>query len=130
MSKPPTYVWPTLRAHNPSALIDFLVRAFGFVEVVRYGSGDFVDHAELSWPRGGGLMIGTHRDNDETWPVAPGSAGTYVVTDEPDALFERAVKEGAKMVIGPQDTDYGSREFVVRDIEGNRWSFGTYGGAR
>ena len=46
MSKPPIYVWPTLRAHDPSALIDFLVRAFGFVEVVRYSSGDFVDHAE------------------------------------------------------------------------------------
>jgi uncharacterized glyoxalase superfamily protein PhnB len=24
------------------------------------------------------------------------------------------------------DTDYGSREFSVRDPEGNLWSFGTY----
>jgi uncharacterized glyoxalase superfamily protein PhnB len=26
------------------------------------------------------------------------------------------------------DTDYGSREFTVRDPEGNLWSFGTYPG--
>ena len=25
-------------------------------------------------------------------------------------------------------TDYGSRDFAVRDPEGNRWSFGTYRG--
>ena len=28
----------------------------------------------------------------------------------------------------PHDTDYGSRDFAVRDPEGNRWSFGTYRG--
>jgi len=27
------------------------------------------------------------------------------------------------------DTDYGSRDFSVRDPEGNLWSFGTYGPA-
>ena len=29
----------------------------------------------------------------------------------------------------PFDTDYGSRDFTVRDPEGNLWSFGTYRGA-
>ena len=24
------------------------------------------------------------------------------------------------------DQEYGSRDFAVRDLEGNRWSFGTY----
>jgi len=28
----------------------------------------------------------------------------------------------------PHDTDYGSREFAVRDLEGNLWSLGTYRG--
>ncbi|TWG84000.1 hypothetical protein L603_002200000110 [Cellulosimicrobium cellulans J34] len=27
-----------------------------------------------------------------------------------------------------RDTDYGSRELVLRDPEGNLWSFGTYRG--
>jgi uncharacterized glyoxalase superfamily protein PhnB len=29
-------------------------------------------------------------------------------------------------VHGLVDTDYGSRDFSVRDPEGNLWSFGTY----
>jgi uncharacterized glyoxalase superfamily protein PhnB len=46
--------------------------------------------------------------------------------DEPDALFERATGAGAEVVMEPTDQDYGSRDFTVRDPEGNLWSFGTY----
>jgi uncharacterized glyoxalase superfamily protein PhnB len=52
----------------------------------------------------------------------------YVVCDNPDELFERAVGAGAELVRGLRDEDYGSRGFTVRDPEGNLWSFGTYGG--
>jgi uncharacterized glyoxalase superfamily protein PhnB len=51
-----------------------------------------------------------------------------VVTDAPDALHDRAVAAGAEVFQPLHDTDYGSREFSVRDPEGNRWSFGTYRG--
>ena len=54
--------------------------------------------------------------------------GGYVVTDEPDALYERAKAAGAEIIRAPHDTDYGSRDFAARDPEGNRWSFGTYRG--
>ena len=50
--------------------------------------------------------------------------------DDPDALFERASATGAEVVQELIDTDYGSRDFSVRDPEGNIWSFGTYGPAR
>jgi uncharacterized glyoxalase superfamily protein PhnB len=33
------------------------------------------------------------------------------------------------VIRGLTDQDYGSREFSVGDLEGNRWSFGTYRGA-
>jgi len=33
---------------------------------------------------------------------------------------------GADIVAEPYDTDYGSREFTARDLDGNVWSFGTY----
>ena len=33
---------------------------------------------------------------------------------------------GAEIVMDLHDTDYGSREYMVRDPEGNLWSFGTY----
>lgn len=131
---PAPQVWPTLQARDARALIRFLVDAFGFEETAVYGEGDRVDHAELSWPPGGGIMLGSAVEEvpadspRDGWSLAPGSFGAYVVTDEPDALFARATAAGAEVVTGLNDTDYGSRGFAVRDPEGNYWSFGTYRG--
>ena len=127
-TNPPPQVWPTLRARDARALIRFLVDAFGFEETVVYGDGDMVHHAQLSWPSGGGIMMGSARpdaDRDD-WALQPGTFGAYVVTDDPDALFKRATAAGASVLMELHDTDYGSRDFAVRDPEGNRWSFGTY----
>lgn len=75
-------------------------------------------------------MLGSSRPEDRTnqWPIQPGTSGAYVVTDEPDALYERVSRAGAEIIKPLEDTDYGSREFAIRDPEGNRWSFGTYRG--
>ena len=113
------------------ALIRFLVDVFGFEETVGYGEGDRVDHAQLFWPRGGGIMLGSARDSDSAgdhWPLRPGTFGAYVVTDEPDRLFARARAAGATVLRDRHETDYGSRDFAVLDPEGNHWSFGTYRG--
>ena len=127
---PAPQVWPTLRCADAPALITFLVEAFGFEVTARYGEGDRVDHAELAWPLGGGIMLGsTHPDDaEDDWSLRPGHFGAYVVTDDADALFARAGAAGAEITTGLHDTDYGSRDFAVRDPEGNRWSFGTYRG--
>jgi uncharacterized glyoxalase superfamily protein PhnB len=126
---PPPNVWPGLRSRNARALIRFLVDAFGFEETVVYGEGDRVDHAQLSWPLGGGVMLGSTRaDPNDTFDRQPGTAGVYVVTDDPEPLFRRATAAGATVVRGLQHTDYGSHEFSVKDPDGNIWSFGTYRG--
>ena len=127
---PAPQVWPAFRAADARALIRFLTEAFGFEEVVVYGEGDDVNHAELAWPLGGGVMLGSARgeDSENDWPLRPGTCGVYVVTDDPDALHARAVAAGAKIIRELNDTDYGSREFTAADPEGNRWSFGTYAG--
>ena len=74
---PAPQVWPTLRARDALGLIRFLVEAFGFEETVVYADGDQVHHAQLSWPPGGGIMLGSARpDADgDRWPVQPGSFG-------------------------------------------------------
>jgi uncharacterized glyoxalase superfamily protein PhnB len=51
-----------------------------------------------------------------------------VVTDDPDAVHRRATDAGAEIIRELSETDYGSREFALRDPEGNGWSFGTYRG--
>ena len=127
---PAPQVWPTLRARDARALIRFLVDAFGFEETVVYGAGDIVQHAQLSWPPGGGVMLGSadRPGLEDRWPQPPGGFSAYVVTDDPDGLFARATAAGAEVLSGLHETDYGSRDFAVRDPEGNRWSFGTYRG--
>jgi uncharacterized glyoxalase superfamily protein PhnB len=124
-----TYVWPSLAANNARDLIDFYVEAFGFTISALYGEGDHVDHCEILWPLGGGIMLGDASPDGGGGSLTPGTFGAYVVTDNPDALHDRAMAAGATLVRALNDTDYGSREFSVRDPEGNRWSFGTYRGA-
>ena len=125
---PPPQVWPTLRANDARGLIRFLVDVVGFEETAVYGEGDVVDHAELSWPLGGGVMLGSVRDSNAA-VTGPGRFSAYVVVDEPDALCERIRAAGGKITTEPVDTDYGSRDFGIEDPEGNHWYFGTYRGA-
>jgi uncharacterized glyoxalase superfamily protein PhnB len=126
---PPPQVWPGLRARNARALITFLVDVFGFEETAVYGDGDRVDHAQLNWPPGGGVMLGSVRDDpDDKFAVPPGSAGLYAVLDDPEVLYARVQAAGADIIDKLNTTDYGSRGFSVRDPEGNIWSFGTYRG--
>ncbi len=74
-------------------------------------------------------MLGTAgRPGNEFSEKATGSGSYYVVTDEPDAVYERAMKAGADLVREMREEDYGSRGFSVSDPEGNIWSFGTYRG--
>lgn len=124
---PPPNVWPTLRCRDARALIDFLVTAFGFVETVAYESDGVIEHAQLDWPEGGGIMLGDDRPGT-AWAKQPGTGATYVVAADIDALHARAATAGAEILDGPADRDYGSRDFVARDPEGNIWSFGTYRG--
>jgi uncharacterized glyoxalase superfamily protein PhnB len=124
-------VWPCLRYDDAPAAIDFLKKAFGFVDtiVVPGELPGTVAHAELRWPLGGGVMLGSNeRPEGGLTSVATGNGWIYVVTDEPDALHGRALAAGATEIRGLEDEDYGSRGFTVTDLEGNYWSFGTYRG--
>jgi uncharacterized glyoxalase superfamily protein PhnB len=126
-------VWPCFAYRDARAAIAFLVGAFGFEEravYARENDPSVVEHAELRWPAGGGVMLGTAGKDDTPFGTRhPGNDSTYVVCDDPDGLFERATAAGAEVVRGLVDESYGSRGFTVRDPEGNLWSFGTYAGA-
>lgn len=126
-NRPAPTVWPTLQARDASALIDFLVETVGFVRTVVVPDGDQVAHAQLDWPEGGGVMLGSHQPGKD-WTREPGTAGTYVVTDRVDELFDRVKRAGATIVREVADQDYGNREFTIADPEGNLWSFGYYRG--
>lgn len=123
---PAPTVWPTLRARNANALVDFLVDTVGFLRTAVYADGDQVAHAQLDWPEGGGVMLGSYKPGTDH-SREPGSAGMYVVTVDPDALYQRLRAAGVE--VGEiVDQPYGNREFGIRDPEGNLWTFGYYRG--
>lgn len=124
-----TKIWPSFRYSDAHTAIRFLIDAFGFERVAVYETDDRVDHAELRWPAGGGVMLGSSSRSDSAIAGLPAGTGSaYVVTDDPATLFKRAVAAGATVVMAPQEESYGLG-FTVRDPEGVFWSFGTYAGA-
>ena len=125
--RPAPTVWPSLQARDALALIDFYVDTFGFRRTAVYEHEGQVAHAQLDWPAGGGIMLGSHRPDAE-WNREPGTFGAYAVTDEVDALYARVVESGAQVIRELAEQSYGGREFSVRDPEGNLWSFGSYRG--
>lgn len=132
MSPAPT-VWHSLSYRDAPAAVDFLTEAFGFVAKGVYRDEedpDVIVHAQLDWPPGGGVMFGTSpRPGDMTDPTGHASAYCVVETLEAvDELFARATAAGAAVVRPPTDQDYGGRNFIVKDPEGNQWSFGDYRG--
>ena len=125
---PAPQVWPTVQARDALALIDFYVQTFGFLRTAVYADGATVAHAQLDWPEGGGIMLGSHKPDAE-WSTQPGTLAAYAVTDHVEELWQRVRGASGVTVIRPLgSTDYGSQEFAVRDPEGNAWSFGTYPG--
>jgi uncharacterized glyoxalase superfamily protein PhnB len=127
---PSKTVWPCVNYKDAQAAIRFLVDVLGFDQTAVYlDDAGRVAHAELRWPEGGGVMLGdADREEGEFSRMPTSCAAVYVVTDDPDAVYDRAMTAGTELVRELRDEDYGSRGFSVRDVEGNIWSFGTYRG--
>lgn len=132
MNDAPVAVWPILTYRDAPAAVAFLTEAFGFTAAAvftRDGDPSVIEHGELRWPGGGGIMLGSAgKDDTEFGRRLPGNDAVYLVCADPDAAFARATAAGATAVRGLAEEDYGSRGFTVRDPEGILWSFGTYAG--
>jgi uncharacterized glyoxalase superfamily protein PhnB len=133
-------IYPALRYTDARAAIEFLKRVAGFEELAVMENEDgTIAHAELVY-EGGVIMLGTKREEedpgrsagrsvigrapDHAFPTGP--ITIYVAHDDVDAHHEHAVAAGADVVMELTDQDYGSREYAIRDPDGNVWTFGTY----
>jgi uncharacterized glyoxalase superfamily protein PhnB len=120
-------IYPALRYRNAGAAIEWLERAFGFQTIARHDGPDgTVGHAELALD-GSLIMLGTGSADLEDPPAdfRAARATVYVALEDVDGHRERAQAAGAE-VTELTETDYGSRDYSALDLEGNRWSFGTY----
>ncbi|MBW8737023.1 MAG: VOC family protein [Streptomyces turgidiscabies] len=121
-------ICPTLLYADAKAAIRQLTEAFGFTEVSVYeGEDGLVLHAELVQGNGA-VMLGSKGRGGvfDTAMKNAGPCGVYVVVDDVDAHHQQALEHGADILMPPTDQDYGSRDYMARDAEGNIWSFGTY----
>ncbi len=132
INAPAVSIWPTILYDDAPAALKFLTEAFGFTVSLMVPNDvdeSVVEHAQLQWPAGGGIMIGSSNRPGNQFSQRPtGAAAVYVVTTDPDAVYDRAIAAGAQVFAELVEHDYASRGFSVTDPEGNLWSFGTYGG--
>jgi uncharacterized glyoxalase superfamily protein PhnB len=123
-------IFPFMRYKDAPAAIAWLAKAFGFTEHAVYpGPDGTIAHAELALGAGI-IMLGSMKDDafgmKSPRDLGGANQGLYVRVADTDALYKRAKAAGAEIVRELADTDYGSRDFMCRDLEGHLWSFGTY----
>ena len=126
-------IMPALRYRDAPAAIDWLCRVLGFARHAVYANPDgTIGHAELTLG-GGMIMLGSQKDDEYGRGFkSPGELGgaetrsAYIVAPDADEVYARAQAAGAVIVRPLKNTDYGSREFSVKDPEGHTWSVGTY----
>jgi PhnB protein len=106
-----------LHVAETARLIEFLVRAFGGVEVGRVTMPDGqIAHARVNL---GGAMVMLSLAH----PPFPASvAMLYHYVADVDATYTQALAAGAESVFAPMNTFYGDRLAVVKDFAGNHWS--------
>ena len=117
-------ITPYLLYEDCDAALDFLARAFGFEEVLRYtGAEGYVNHAETRLGNASVYMGDPGPQYRNPKNTGHESVGIYVVVDDVDNHYDRAKSEGAEITEEPTDQDYGHRRYSARDPEGHHWYF-------
>ena len=110
-------------------MCDWLVGVVGFAEHAVHEDAGMIVHAELAF---GCAMLMLGQQREDAYGARVGALdgrrtdALYIAVDNADDLFARIAPSGVSVEQMPYDTQYGSREFSVRDREGNLWTFGTY----
>jgi uncharacterized glyoxalase superfamily protein PhnB len=129
---------PFLGYEDAAAAIEWLERAFGFVEdrKARYQENGSITHAELEL-EGATIYLSTpagyasprtlrddselaRRAYDNPWVID----GHFVEVGDVDAHHARAVEAGATILREPEEPGIGFRIYSAEDLEGHRWMFG------
>jgi PhnB protein len=122
-------VTPYLSVRGAGEAIDFYRKAFGAAELLRVpGPGGKLGHAEIAI---GGHHIMLSDEYPDMQFVGPETRGgttvhLHVYVKNVDALVERAVAAGAKLIREVKDQFYGDRSGSLQDPYGHIWHFATH----
>ena len=113
-------ITPNIIVDDVEQAVAFLKKALGATESYRLTMSDGkIAHCELKI----GNSILNLGASMEGWPAHGLVAQIYV--EDSDALFQRAVQAGAKVIMPMTDMFFGSREGRVADPFGNVWTIAT-----
>ena len=117
-SVPVDTVLPHLMYGDVRGALDWLGRAFGFVEHYHYG-----DYDGAQARRGDVvIMLGRARPGRPSPREAGGCTQMLTLfVDDVDAMYARAKAAGGNIFEEPNDVMYGERQFGIEDPEGHRW---------
>jgi PhnB protein len=120
-----TLISPMLSVRNGASAVDFYQAAYGAAVLFRLEDGGAVV-AQLSV---NGAEFWVADESPENFNFSPESLGggtvrLVLIVNDPDALFERAVAAGAKVVWPVADQPYGWRMGRVVDPFGHHWEIG------
>jgi PhnB protein len=122
-------VSPYLCVDGANAAIEFYGKVFGATERMRMPAPDGrIGHAELQI---GDAVIMLADEFPEMGAQSPKAIGGSPVTimvyvEDVDAVFDRAVNAGAKVLQPVEDKFYGDRSGQFEDPFGHRWSVETH----
>jgi PhnB protein len=120
-----TEVIPYIFYRDVPAALDWLARAFGFIEEMRHATPNGM-HAQMMCD-GYRIMMG---QGSKEWRMQSvretetATQGVFVYLADVDARYERARAAGAEIVHPPRDESYG-RTYTARDLDGHPWFFTT-----
>jgi uncharacterized glyoxalase superfamily protein PhnB len=96
------------------------------------GDDGTIVHAQLTFGNGM-IMLGSEGESEfDTVQKPPSALGgavsqsPYIIVEDADTHYARAVGAGAEIVMEIKDQDYGGRGYSCRDPEGHVWNFGSY----
>jgi len=117
-------ITPYLLYEDVAGALDWLSRAFGFEEQLRFtGDEGYVNHAEMRLGDGTIYLGDPGDDYKNPKRLGQETVGLYVLVDDVDAHFERAKAAGAEINAEPEDQEYGDRRYTATDPEGHVWFF-------
>jgi PhnB protein len=117
---------PFLTVKNARAIVEFYKKAFGAIELSRQSSpsGQFVIEMSLD-----GEHFYAVDENPAGFNLSPTTLGgttvrLSLIVEDPDAVADRAVAAGARIVFPIADQPYGMRQGRIADPEGHHWLIG------
>jgi len=117
---------PFLTVKNARVIVEFYKKAFGATEISRQSSpsGQFIIEMSLD-----GEHFYAVDENPAGFNLSPTTLGgtsvrMSLIVEDPDAVADRAVAAGGKIVFPIADQPYGMRQGRIADPEGHHWLIG------